>query len=93
MKKITNLKEAINELDKIISDEDKEYLLTDNVSHTSLLVHHSLGRWIRNNWGLWEDKSELKLNMIKLGFIHPDDMSNYIIEQFIEYLKNGNRRN
>ena len=91
MKKITNLKEAINELDKIISDEDKEYLLTDNVS--PLLVHHSLGRWIRNNWGLWEDKSELKLNMIKLGFIHPDDMSNYIIEQFIEYLKNGNRRN
>lgn len=80
----TNLKEAINELDKIISQEDKEYLL----EHGSLSVHHSLGKWIRNNWCLCEDISELKSNMVKLGFIHPDDISNYIIEQFIEYLKN-----
>ena len=32
----TNLKEAINELDKIISEEDKEYIL----EHGALSVHH-----------------------------------------------------
>lgn len=79
----TNLKEAINELDKIISKEDKEYLL----EHGALSVHHSLGRWIRNTWGLWNERSELKVNMGKLGFIHPDDISNYIIEEFIKYEK------
>ena len=77
----TNLKEAINEIDKIISEEDKEYLL----EHGALSVHNSLGRWIRNEWKLWEDASELKCNMIKLGFIHPDDISNFIIEEFIKY--------
>lgn len=79
----TNLKEAINELNKIISKEDKEYIL----EHGALSVHHSLGRWIRNNWGLWENDSILKFNMVKLGFIHPDDISNYIIEEFIKYEK------
>ena len=86
----TNLKEAINELDKIISEEDKEYIL----EHGALSVHHSLGRWIRNNWVLWENDSILKFNMIKLGFIHPDDISNHIIEEFInkeldDFINNG----
>jgi len=79
----TTLSEAINELDLLISEEDKEYL----IEHGALSVHHSLGRWIRNNWKLWEDDSVLKLNMVKLGFTHPDDISNYIIEQFIQHLK------
>ena len=64
-------------------EEDKEYIL----EHGPLSVHHSLGRWIRNNWGLWENDSILKFNMVKLGFIHPDDISNYIIEEFIKYEK------
>lgn len=79
----TNLKEAIQELNKSLSQEDKEYLL----EHGALSVHHSLGRWIRNNWGLWnEEDNKLKVNLKKLGYEHPDDMSNYIIEQYIEHL-------
>ena len=79
-----NLEEAIKELDKELLDEDKNYLL----EHGSLSVHHSLGRWIRNNWELWgEEDNELKTSFKKLGYSHPDDMSNYIIEQYIEHLK------
>ena len=81
----TTLSEAINELDNIISKEDKEYLS----EHGALSVHHSLGRWIRNNWKLWGDDSILKFNMVKLGLTHPDDISNYIIEQFIQHLKHN----
>ena len=84
MKIPNNLFEAVQELDKSLSQDDKEYLLENG----SLSVHHSLGRWIRNNCGLWnEEDNKLKVNLKKLGFEHPDDMSNYIIELYIEYLK------
>lgn len=77
--------EAISTLEKILSDEDREYLLENG----AISMHNSLGRWIRNEWGLWTD-SELKnelMNMNK-GLNHPDDMSNYIIEEFIKYWNN-----
>ena len=77
--------EAIHTLEKILSDEDREYLLENG----AISMHDSLGRWIRNEWGLWTG-SELKdelLNMNK-GLNHPDDMSNYIIEEFIKYWNN-----
>lgn len=80
-----NLQEAIEELDRKLNKEDKEYI----VENGSLAVHHSLGRWIRNNWGLWnEEDNELKISLKKLGYRHPDDMSNYIIKQYIKYLFN-----
>lgn len=79
-----NLDEAIKELDKELPEDTKEFLLENG----ALSVHHSLGRWIRNKWGLWNDESELKDNISKLGYEHPDDISNYIIEKYIEYLKN-----
>lgn len=81
-----NLLQAIEYLDKLLSQDDKEYLL----ENSALSVHHSLRRWIRNNWGLWnEEDNKLKVNLKKLGLEHPDDMSNYIIELYIEYLKNN----
>lgn len=75
--------EAVKTLAKIVSKEDREYLLKNG----AISVHHSLGRWIRNEWGLWAD-SELKNELKKKGFEHPDDMSNYIIVEFIKYWNN-----
>lgn len=77
-----NLDEAISVLDKELSKDDKKFLLEEG----ALAAHHSLGRWIRNNWGLWES-SELKGVLMDKGFNHPDDMSNYIIEEYIKHLK------
>lgn len=77
--------EAVKTLAKILSKEDRDYLLENG----AISVHHSLGSWIRNEWGLWTG-SELKdelMNMNK-GLNHPDDMSNYIIEEFIKYCNN-----
>lgn len=78
-----NLEEAIKYLNNELSQEDKDYLIENG----AIYVHHSLGRWIRNNWNLWNGESELKESLLKLGYSHPDDMSNYIIEEFIKYLK------
>ena len=75
--------EAISTLEKILSDEDREYLLKNG----AISMHDSLGRWIRNEWGLWTG-SDLKNELKKKGFEHPDDMSNYIIEEFIKYWNN-----
>ena len=75
--------EAISTLEKILSDEDREYVLKNG----AISMHDSLGRWIRNEWGLWTN-SKLKNELKKKGFEHPDDMSNYIIEEFIKYWNN-----
>lgn len=50
--------------------------------------HDSLGRWIRNNWGLWTGKSKLYKYLESLGLYHPDDMSNLIIEMFFAHIRN-----
>ena len=39
------LSEAVSYLHDNISDEDKKYL----VENGAISVHHTLGRWIRNN--------------------------------------------
>ena len=75
--------EAVKTLAKIVSKEDRDYLLENG----AISMHHSMGRWIRNEWGLWTG-SELKNELKKKGFEHPDDMSNYIIEEFIKYWHN-----
>lgn len=74
------VEEAVTTLERILSDEDREYLLENG----AISMHDSLGRWIRNEWGLWTG-SELKDELMDKGFNHPDDMSNYIIEEFIKY--------
>lgn len=77
-----NIEEAIARLDSLISMEDREYLKENG----SVAVHHTLGRYIRNEWGLWTG-SELKSELEKKGFTHPDDMSDYIIREYIDVLK------
>ena len=78
----STIDEAISQLDKELSNEDKEYLLKNG----PLSVHDSLGRYIRNEWGLWGDNYKLKKELQDKGFEHPDDMSNHILEEFIKHL-------
>ena len=84
MNKPKNIEEVFEFFDKELSNKDKEYLK----EHKAIEFHHTLGRWIRNEFGLWEDNTKLKYQLINLGFIHPDDMSNYIIEEYQKHLRN-----
>ena len=54
--------------------------------------HHFTGRWIRNNWGLWDNKSKLHKAFNEIGIHHPDDMSGIIMETAHRIL-NGKRVN
>ncbi len=80
-----NIEECIAEMltwDKSI-DEFKN--MSENAAIAS--SHHSVGQWIRNNWGLWSG-SQLKTYFIDLGVKHPDDMSGIIILCFHRHLNN-----
>lgn len=78
-----NVEECIQHMLKWNGDvEDfKKKYEADAVAST----HHSVGRWIRNEWGLWTG-SQLKDYFINKGLQHPDDMSWIIIRAFHRHL-------
>jgi hypothetical protein len=47
-----------------------------------IMTHHNVGRWIRNNCGLWSKEGALYQELAALGLHHPDDMSSVIIKEF-----------
>ncbi len=52
-------------------------------------LHHTLGQYLRNEWGFWGDKkTDLILWFNKIGIYHPDDMSSICIETYYRILNN-----
>lgn len=44
------------------------------------ITHSNLGRWMRNNWGLWSRNSKLYADIHgRFGLTHADDMSGLIL--------------
>ena len=90
-----NIGECMTELDKHISDSLKTVLLEGGYS--SIDLHFSLGMWIRNNFGLWRD-SRLAHYLRNNGpcsdrMDEPDDMSDYILSEYLGHLKVTHEKN
>lgn len=90
-----NLEECMTELDKHISDSLKTVILEED--YTATMLHLSLGMWIRNNFGLWRD-SRLAHYLRNNGpcadrMDEPDDMSDYILSEYLEHLKQTHEKN
>lgn len=49
------------------------------------ITHMGIGRWMRNEWGLWSKEGELYKWFKSLGINHPDDMSAIILDSFYRY--------
>jgi hypothetical protein len=49
--------------------------------------HHTIGRFIRNNWGLWDGGALRDWFKLK-GIQHADDMSNILLESLKRKLNN-----
>lgn len=75
-----NLNDCFKELEKMLSPELVKEMQTGTEADM-VKYHHSLGMWIRNNWGLWGN-SRLKKYFNDLGLRHPDDMSGTILISF-----------
>ena len=80
-------------------EEDYQYIDNMNTDYEKWLkrdlegataeAHHSIGQWIRNNFGLWEKHSNLKDWFIENYMLdHPDDISSLILIYFHKK-KNG----
>jgi hypothetical protein len=87
MKKPESVSEAIKEIQaELIQTETLYEQAMKDPDRFVIGVHHTWGRWIRNEWDLWAGGplcDELK----GLGITHPDDMSGYLIRRAVRELK------
>ncbi len=44
-----------------------------------------LGKWIRNNWGLWKGSRLYKFFKLK-GITHPDNISSIILSSYYRFI-------
>lgn len=70
---ISDNNEYISNISNIIDMDEDEFICE---------FHHSVGRKIRNLWGLWENKTEISQWFESLGIIHADDKSSIILKSF-----------
>lgn len=83
------LSEAANLLLETADPSSHEIFNNLSMEEFSATLHSITGRWIRNNWMLWEahqstefmEGYELYHDLLDKGLMHPDDMSTVIIEQ------------
>lgn len=79
----TTVDECIQEMLSWNNGIDEFKRKNESVAVTS--THHSVGKWVRNEWGLWSG-SKLKDYFVNLGVDHPDHMSGIIVLSFHRYL-------
>lgn len=71
----TTLDEAVEMLYASLEEEDKNFIKNESPDS----IHHGAGRWLRNNWSLWQRETPLVQWFIKnLGIGHADDLSGTI---------------
>ena len=80
-----NLRECFVELDKQLPEVDRNEMRALPKPESMIRYHHSLGMWMRNNWGLWGG-SRLQKYFQDRGVVHPDDMSGVILEHYYDWL-------
>jgi hypothetical protein len=79
IKQPTTLEDAVEILVSYLEQNDLEYIDNSKCEDVSAELHHSMGRFLRNNWGLW-GTNEFTTHMRSLGIFHADDISATVIE-------------
>jgi hypothetical protein len=75
-----DLDDCFKTLIKLFTPENLERVKNNPVENMNC-YHHGTGRWLRNEWGLWED-SRLAKWFNEKGIHHADDMSGIIFTSF-----------
>lgn len=74
----STIKQAVDILFDMLEPDDIKYINGREDPHA--ISHFSLGRFLRNNWGMWETESPLKNDAIQTYKIaHADDISGLIL--------------
>jgi hypothetical protein len=77
-----NLNGALNYLDVLLYDREKEQFHSWSEEKFNDVLHHSLGRFLRNNLKLWDENSKLHKWFNMYSIYHPDDMSAIIMTTY-----------
>jgi len=80
-----DLDDCFAHLKKLLKPEDI-VKMRSGTEDDMIQYHHGLGRWMRNNWGLWGEGSRLAKWFNSKGIMHPDDMSGIILDSFWRHL-------
>ncbi len=78
----STLDESVELLFESLEPNDIIYLKRENPNW-----HFGWGRWLRNNWSLWEDGTPLVHWFNVIGIYHADDMTAIIMSKLICKIK------
>lgn len=84
-----DLGDCFIELDKQLSEVDKNEMKALPKRDDMIKYHFGLGMWMRNNWGLWGG-SRLQKYFTDRKIGHPDDMSSVVLFFYHDWL-NGKK--
>jgi hypothetical protein len=80
MKNPETVAEAVDTIVESLSEEVKEKIRELESDNFVNIVHHSMGRGIRNDLGLWQNDSPIKLDAVNTyGIAHADDISGLVL--------------
>ena len=83
----STIEQAVEHVCKALEEQDREYIL-DVGPNCANSVHHTIGRYIRNSWSLWQDDTPLKRDAVSnYSIAHPDDISGLILEWVVHQVK------
>ncbi len=86
----TNLSECFDRLDEIFQEAPLEYknFKSSSEEEAVITLHYGLGKWIRNNWGLWEGNSPISKTLYSMHLWHAEDMSTLILTSYHRHINN-----
>lgn len=84
-----DIEDCFISLDVLLSEEDRGLIKKLKDRDETIMLHHGLGTWLRNNWGLWSG-SRLQKYFKKRKIKHPDAMSSLILEFYYDWLNEKN---
>lgn len=74
----STIKAAVDMMVAGLTDEDREFI---KQAESVVSCHHTVGRYIRNNWSLWDNSTPLKHDAAtKYKIAHADDVSGLILD-------------
>lgn len=82
-----NIDETYSELDRLLKRTEKRKLLKMSEDEFLSSQHFTLGKYIRNEWGLWK-YSRLYDYFKRNQLTHPDDISTVILKYYYRKEKN-----
>jgi len=81
--------DCFTELNRLLNDSTKLMIKEKNTAFDLSEYHMGIGRWMRNNWGLWGG-SRLQTYFKNKNVKHPDNISGIILFAYCNYLKGEN---